>query len=370
MKKYHLFDIADFVMDEDFIRWVNQQCREDNAYWENWLGLHPHKHLVVAEARRILESIGAGEPVVPQPIVAEEVNRLLQAIGSGTSSASIPAPVRRASFGWKYAAAAGVVVCILCAVTLYNTRNRKDQLKFGYADITASRQLVENINTTKTSIIVALPDGSSVQLGVNSRISYENNFDSAATRDVYLSGQAFFTVKKKPEHPFRVFANEIVAKVLGTSFTIRSFEKDTVIQVTVNTGKVSVYSQGQTAAAESAIPNKLGGIIVTPNQQLVYGKLSQEFQKILLENPVMIAASPAHKSMAYEDSPLEKVFDDLSRDYGINILYDNELLKTCTVTADMLNESFYRKLDLICRAVGASYEVIDGQVVIQSAGCN
>jgi transmembrane sensor len=370
MKKYHLFDIADFVMDEDFIRWVNQQGREDNDYWEHWLRLHPHKHLVVAEARRILESIGADQGFVPPSVIDKEVTRLLLAIGAGNETAAAPVPARKFLFQWKYAAAVLGVVLVLGAVMLYNVRGKKEPVKFAYADLTASRQLVENINTSKNTISVPLPDGSIVKLGINSRISYESNFDSAATRDVYLSGQAFFNVKKQPEHPFRVFANEIVAKVLGTSFTIRSFEKDTVIQVTVNTGKVSVYQQGSTAGTESSKPNTLGGIIVTPNQQLVYEKSSQEFQKILLENPVMVGITPVNRNMLYEDAPVEKVFDDLARDYGINIVYDNELLKACTVTADMMNESFYRKLDLICRAVGAKYEVIDGQVVIQSVGCN
>ena len=236
--------------------------------------------------------------------------------------------------------------------------------------MTASRQLIENVNTSKNTITVALPDGSTVKLASNSRISYEDKFDSLLTRDVYLSGQAFFSVKKNPHHPFRVFANEIVAKVLGTSFTIRAFEKDTVIQVTVSTGKVSVYSQGPTTVKESAAPNKLSGIIVTPNQQLVYEKSRQEFQKILLENPVMINAVSVNRSMAYEDAPIDKVFDDLGRDYGINIVYDSDVLKKCTVTANLSNESFYHKLDLICRAMGARYEVMDAQVVIQSNGCH
>ncbi len=68
----------------------------------------------------------------------------------------------------------------------------------------------------------------------------------ATNRDVYLSGEAFFEVTKNPDRPFRVFANEIVTKVLGTSFTVRSFENDTTIQVIVRTGKVTVYSQAIT----------------------------------------------------------------------------------------------------------------------------
>jgi type II secretory pathway component GspD/PulD (secretin) len=73
--------------------------------------------------------------------------------------------------------------------------------------------------------------------------------------------------------------------------------------------------------------------------------------------------------MTYEDMPVEQVFSQLSKAYGVTIMYDSEVLRKCTVTADLKGETFYRKLDLICRAIGAGYEIIDGQVVIQSGGC-
>jgi len=369
MKDFSLFDIADFVMDEDFIRWVNFRSQVDENYWQNWLTRNPHKHLIVAEASRILESIGSEQSVVPVAVIDQEIEKLLQAINLQAGPEAESRNIHRLSSKWKYLAAAILLTGILGASTWMFTRKVKLPEKFDYSDITSTLQLIENVNTSKNTIAVALPDGTTVKLAANSRISYERNFDSLATRDVFLSGQAFFNVKKNPDRPFRVFANEIVAKVLGTSFSIRSFEKDTTIQVTVSSGKVSVYAQGQMTIKESAKPNKPGGIILTPNQQLVYEKSSQEFQKILLENPVMIVAAPSNKSITYEDAPIDSVFDDLGRAYGINIVYDNELLRSCTITADLTNESFYRKLDLICSAVGAKYEVIDAQVVIQANGC-
>ena len=57
MKDFRLYDIMDFVMDEDFIRWVQEKRPEDEVYWNNWLKSYPEKHLLVAEARRILESV-------------------------------------------------------------------------------------------------------------------------------------------------------------------------------------------------------------------------------------------------------------------------------------------------------------------------
>ena len=370
MKDYRLFDISDFVMDEDFIRWVNEKKQADDDFWNNWLSQNPGKYMAIAEARRILECIGTEQRVINKNEKQHEINRLMETI---RGSLEKPEPKARIIIlsRKRWLAAAALLFAIASSVVYFLANHDKGLEKFAYAAITSSRHLIENINTSEKPISLRLPDESIVELAANSRISYANNFDSTDTRDVYLSGEAFFRVTKNPSRPFRVFANEIVTKVLGTSFVIRCFEKDTIINVTVRTGKVSVYSQATASAKETSSPNQLGGIILTPNQELVYEKSKQKFQKALLENPLVISTddSAYQKNMLYEDIPLEKVFTQLSKIYGIGIVYDNELLKKCTVTADLRNETFYKKLELICKAIGARYEIIDGQIVIQAKGC-
>jgi hypothetical protein len=371
MKDFRLFDISDFVMDEDFIRWVNEKKKADNIFWENWLNQHPGKHMVVADARRILESIGTEQRVISETEKKQEIAKLMRTI-RGSVNVQEPAVKGRVvsmSKKWWLAAASVLLIVTIGTITYFLLHSKKSE-KFEYAIVTPSKHLVENVNTSDQPITLTLPDGSTAELGKNSRISYANNFDNNDTRDIYLSGEAFFTVTKNPSRPFRVFANEIVTKVLGTSFKVRCFEKDSVIQVSVRTGKVSVYSQLTADSKETASPNQLGGIILTPNQELVYQKEKEKFLKTLLENPILIKPKIEGQNMLYEEASLEKVFAQLSLGYGINIMYDNDLLKKCTVTADLRNETFYNKLELICKAIGASYEVIDGQVVIQSNGCD
>jgi type II secretory pathway component GspD/PulD (secretin) len=97
--------------------------------------------------------------------------------------------------------------------------------------------------------------------------------------------------------------------------------------------------------------------------------MAQKFQKVLLSNPALIVPPTIEKLLVYDDAPLDKVFNDLSKAFGINIVFDGDVLKKCTVTADLTNEPFYHKLDLVCQAIDARYELIDGQVVIESSGC-
>lgn len=369
MKDFRLYDISDFVIDEDFIRWVHEQREEDNLFWNTWLQQHPDKHLVIASARRIVESIQFHQNNISGQEVEREVGRLLKTISTQQILPQPPEPRagKVVAFKWWYAAAV-LLFCITGAWYFYfrNTNTRP----FAYAAMVSSKQLIEHVNTSQGPLVLTLPDGSHITLASKSRVSYAHTFGSGdtakngVTRDVYLLGEAFFEVTRNPQRPFRVFANEIVTKVLGTSFTVRSFEKDTTIQVTVRTGKVSVYKQAVAHAS-----GKTSEIILTPNQQLVYERMGQSFQKVLLSNPAIIASAGNDKTLVYDEVPLDKILSDLSKVYGINIVFDSDLLKKCTVTADLTNEPFYRKLDLICGAIDAHYEVIDGQVVIESSGC-
>src|SRR4026208_156161 len=64
MKDFRLFDIYDFLTDDDFIRWVQEARKEDNEFWNDWLAQHPDKHLTIEEARRILQTLAPRKAAV------------------------------------------------------------------------------------------------------------------------------------------------------------------------------------------------------------------------------------------------------------------------------------------------------------------
>ena len=101
--------------------------------------------------------------------------------------------------------------------------------------------MVEQTNNSNMPQIITLSDGSSVLLQPNSKLSYPKIF-IGNQRKVYLSGEAFFEISKNPKKPFFVYANEIVTKVVGTSFRIRAYSNQPNVEVLVRTGKVKVRS--------------------------------------------------------------------------------------------------------------------------------
>lgn len=368
-------------MDEDFIRWVQRKDPTDSLFWENWLEQNPSRHLIIAEARQIVEFIQLEQQPIPAADIQFEIAQLLTTIHQskkkdepGTQKKTDPGaethllPVSRKNRA-LLSVLAGAVAAAVITLLIINGVPRLTHAEKGLTRMTLvplASSLTQKDNISDKPLSLSLPDGTAISLSPGSRISYPNKFTTSATRDVYLSGEAYFAIAKNPAKPFRVLTGELITRVLGTTFCIRGFEKDTVIRITVHTGKVSVSSQSPAEGAPESSPD---GLIVSPNQQLVYHREVKKFQKILVEKPAFVVPDTVDHSMVYEDTPVEKVFEQLGRYYGINIVFDNELLSKCTVTADLANEPFYHKLDLICKAIGANYEIVDAQVVIQSNGC-
>ncbi|GGB12160.1 anti-sigma factor [Puia dinghuensis] len=108
-----------------------------------------------------------------------------------------------------------------------------------------------------------LPDGTQVWLNSNSKLKYTGDFN-IGSREVGLEGEACFDVTKDMEHPFIVHASTLDIKVLGTSFTVRSYPQDETVEAAVLKGVIEVSRKGSPNTAR---------IILRPNEKLVLNKL-------------------------------------------------------------------------------------------------
>jgi ferric-dicitrate binding protein FerR (iron transport regulator) len=81
-------------------------------------------------------------------------------------------------------------------------------------------EIIESLNLNEEQKVVNLPDGSSIMLKKEHVFRILNHLK--AIKRVYLTGEAFFEVAKDANKPFFVHANQVITKVLGTSFTVRA----------------------------------------------------------------------------------------------------------------------------------------------------
>jgi transmembrane sensor len=114
---------------------------------------------------------------------------------------------------------------------------------------------------TRTRLV--LPDGTQVWLNSNSKLRYSNEFNTES-REVGLEGEAYFDVTKDMQRPFIVHTSSLDIKVLGTSFTIKSYPQDETIEATLLKGTIEVSRKDNPNTAR---------VILKPNEKLVFNKL-------------------------------------------------------------------------------------------------
>jgi transmembrane sensor len=255
------------------------------------------------------------------------------------------------------------LLCVVIGVSFFVFRN---DINGNFAEksvIKSDDGLIEKINRSENPMLVLLEDGSSLLLNSGGKVSYPSKFDDDK-REVYLEGEAFFEVSKDPQRPFFVYANDMVAKVLGTSFTMRSLPGGKDIELIVKTGKVAVFKR----VAEETASYELPPITVRPHEKLVFNADLEDLVALPAQAERHLSTVPAF-NFEFSDVPASEIFKYISEIYGVNIIYNESTLKNCPVTASLADEPLYGKIELVCLAIEAEYKMAGSKIVIKSKGC-
>ena len=285
------------------------------------------------------------DPAAPKP--APRVRRLL------------PDLWRQPQLRW--AAGLGLLVLGLGGLLPYAQHWRGDA---GPTATNSEAGWTRHRNTTQQAQLLQLPDASRVTLQPGSSLRYTTAL-AGPRRQVYLEGEAFFQVHKNPARPFLVFTSQVVTTVLGTSFDVKAYPGRAQALVAVREGKVSVQPR-ETAQLDATPthPAKLG-VLLLPNQQVVYSVASRRLKKELVDQPAVLVP----QAFEFEERPVAEVFAALEKAYGVPIYYDQQKLAGCTVSITFYDEPLFEKLGLLCKSLGAYYTLADTQITIHSAGC-
>jgi transmembrane sensor len=259
-------------------------------------------------------------------------------------------------FPWLATGIAASMVMAAAFLYMTNTGVRKDFL------VNEKQPLQVRKNTGNEAQQFMLPDGSYVTLKPESRVKFSPDFNTP-TREVYLEGEGFFEVVHRDDQPFLVYAKDVTTKVLGTSFTVRAFKDDKDVVVAVRTGRVSVSTKLDKSAGKSEV-------ILTANQRLVFNKDQERISRGLVDSPQPLAAQEDIMRLRFEEAPVTEIFNAIEKLYGVDIMFDDDVLASCTLTTSITDGDLYNKLDIITRAIGARYFLEENRIIVQGKGCN
>jgi ferric-dicitrate binding protein FerR (iron transport regulator) len=358
-KKYAQYTVEDFVKDEQFIEWAKYGRSDEESIWLDITKDSPRQAEMIANARQIVLQLSEVHKAnVDELEVASIWEGIENALPNENKPVSKPLWFSRVLFP----VAASVLFILGIGWWQYQRTTSAQNGLYTKLIEEVKLPVSEIVNTTGQPMTVNLSDGSKVILEKDSRLSYVNNFDGPS-RDVFLSGAAFFNVTKNPRKPFIVYANEVVTKVLGTSFSVNAFEENKQVVVSVKTGKVSVSTNGSAVSVSK-------NLTLIPNQRAIFFREKEKLIRALVEQPQVVITQEELMQFTFTNAPVSSIFEALQKAYGVEIQFDKALLSGCHLTTSLSNETLFERLDVICEAIEATYEVVDGQVVVSGQKCN
>ena len=176
-----------------------------------------------------------------------------------------------------------------------------------------------------------LPDSTTVFLNAESRLRFPDRFVPESKRIVYLSGEAYFDVKRDTRSPFLVCLEHSTVKVTGTSFNVKAYPDDTNEATTLISGTVSM-----------GIGTTEQWIVLKPGEQGYYDAT----RETLLQQTVDVNYYTAWKDgvFAFYRQPLEEVMKTLGRWYLFDTHYQNEALKSILYTGKINRHASIREV--------------------------
>lgn len=152
---------------------------------------------------------------------------------------------------------------------------------------------------------VVLSDGTQVWLNSTSKIRFPFKFPGNQ-REVFIEGEAFFTVKQDATRPFIVHAGQADIQVLGTSFNVNAYKATQVITSLVQ-GKVAVQSGS----------NKL---LLNPGKEVVVATGEPLTMRDFDEETTLAWRQGEHY---FRDASIREIGEMMSRWYDVDLVIDN-----------------------------------------------
>ena len=244
---------------------------------------------------------------------------------------------------------AAVVFLAIGASTLFfvnRDKYRADQEQ----ELLLDAKLITHYNPAGKKTKLTLPDGSSVFLNSESKLTYTADFQR--DRSISLEGEGFFEVIKDPAHPFKVAANGIVTTALGTSFNISTFGPEDKVAVTLLTGKVELRQVGKGNAIQ-LVPGE-GSVLSRNDNHLNKEKVDAQ-DKILWTKGVL----------KFKDTDFDQLTATLERWYDVEITVQGSGKKQLASGTFDSSESLRNVLTVLSETMNFSFELNDNQVHIK-----
>ena len=213
-------------------------------------------------------------------------------------------------------------------------------------------------NTTGKTVKIILPDDSRVTMEPGTALSFSDN----APRNITLQGKAGFSVKASQDHPFTVNAGNTVTIALGTLFTVDA-QAPQMVTIKLETGKVLVRTKEGVEKED---------IYLSPGEAFYFDNSTQRYAVAKTStghlNTGKTTAIKHAVLMAFSNTPLSKVLNQLQQAFGVTIQYEQSDVEGAYFTGQVLKtDSLQNILEVICQLNNLELTRGEGTMSIRKA---
>jgi transmembrane sensor len=277
------------------------------------------------EQQKMLQQFWEQHDNINQSVIEESLSKVLAQLNLPVAKPVEEAPETKVKPMWRHVAAAAAVIAILAGAAYFFTSkpvvNNTQPLAAG---------VIEKQNSKGTKSTIELTDGSKIWLNADSKITYPEEFNGN-TREVTLNGEAFFDIAKNPSKPFIIHLAQGTIRVLGTSFNVRAYENEKIVETSVATGKVAFIPTKKTNSTKSDT------VFVVPEQKVSYAYTS---------NTVKTTATISADDKAWTEGRLifkartfEQIAVELERNFGKKVVFLSDDIRGYTLTGSFQNNT-------------------------------
>ena len=379
-------NISKYIDNKNFIQWVFNPNEELELWWEKFGVENPDEKRNIELARKVLFKFRTNDKRLSE----EEKIRIFSGILYRIEQKQVKSQQARFIIGLlKYAAVA--ILFFAIGALLFYKKDQSNAVFYSYSfdeqgavdqaklirpngqNITLSGthasikyqkggELVVNNDTLKQAnsgnddsmnqlIIpygktseILLPDGTNVILNAGSRLVFPDKF-SGKSREVFLSGEAFFDVRHDSNHPFVVQVNDLKITDLGTQFNVSAYQSDTRVETVLAEGKVTISR------------NNSG--IFDQDTELIPGQMAS-YNKQTLQTEIQVVDVTDYTLwtdgiIKFESMELSRIVKKLERFYNIRFQFIDLQLETLRITGKLeLNENTNEVVERIARTASVN----------------
>jgi transmembrane sensor len=289
---YATYTLEDFLNDDTLIKWAKYPDAQNSEFWNTVIDKFPEKKILIEEAVDIVLLLN--QQISPDTTLLQ--NQVWEQIESSLNFKYNYRATRVIRL-WTRIAASVLITLSLGLGTYYMYQN---SMKVYYADYGKLRSLT-------------LPDGSSVVLNSNSQITYPQKWKSGKSRELWMQGEALFSVKhvarptvSTEADSFRVHVGRLRVTVLGTQFNIKN--RRNITDILLTRGKIRIDFNA----------NNHKPVYLLPGDAVHYDANTD--QLVRSANTTEVATAWTQRKLILQGDALNDVIRVLEDNYGYHVV--------------------------------------------------